>query len=59
MFKKFLFHDGRETDLAAQVWGPLLAADEMGNPAIGPLLDRLRADADYGPFFRRPFRAKA
>ena len=45
VFKKLLFHDGRETDLAAQVWGPLLAADEMGNPAIGPLLDRLRADA--------------
>ncbi|MFY9831397.1 MAG: cytochrome-c peroxidase, partial [Methylocystis sp.] len=25
VFKKFLFHDGRETDLAAQVWGPLLS----------------------------------
>ena len=32
VFKKFLFHDGRETDLAAQVWGPLLSPDEMGNP---------------------------
>ena len=30
VFKQFLFHDGRETDLAAQVWGPLLAPDEMG-----------------------------
>jgi cytochrome c peroxidase len=55
VFKKFLFHDGRETDLAAQVWGPLLAADEMGNPAIGPLLDRLRADASYGPAFSAAF----
>jgi cytochrome c peroxidase len=55
VFKKFLFHDGRETDLAAQVWGPLLAADEMGNPAIGPLLDRLRADAAYGPAFAEAF----
>ena len=55
VFKKFLFHDGRETDLAAQVWGPLLAADEMGNPAIGPLLDRLRADAVYGPAFSVAF----
>ena len=55
VFKKFLFHDGRETDLAAQVWGPLLAADEMGNPAIGPLLDRLRADAVYGPAFAAAF----
>jgi len=55
VFKKFLFHDGRETDLAAQVCGPLLAADEMGNPAIGPLLDRLRADAAYGPAFSAAF----
>lgn len=54
-FKKYLFHDGRETDLAAQVWGPLLAADEMGNPAIGPLLDRLRADAVYGAAFNEAF----
>ena len=55
VFKKFLFHDGRETDLAAQVWGPLLSPDEMGNPAIGPLLDRLRADAVYGPAFSAAF----
>ena len=55
VFKKFLFHDGRETDLAAQVWGPLLAADEMGNGGIGPLIARLRADADYGPLFEAAF----
>jgi cytochrome c peroxidase len=55
VFKKFLFHDGRETDLAAQVWGPLLAADEMGNSGIGPLVTRLRADAEYGPLFEASF----
>ena len=55
VFKKFLFHDGRETDLAAQVWGPLLAADEMGNSGIGPLIARLRADAEYGPLFEAAF----
>jgi cytochrome c peroxidase len=55
VFKKFLFHDGRETDLAAQVWGPLLAADEMGNAGIGPLIARLCADADYGPLFEAAF----
>ncbi|NUJ81768.1 methylamine utilization protein MauG [Methylocystis sp. FS] len=54
-FKKFLFHDGRETDLAAQVWGPLLAADEMGNSGIGPLIARLRADAEYRPLFEAAF----
>jgi cytochrome c peroxidase len=55
VFKRYLFHDGRETDLAAQVWGPLLAADEMGNPAIGPLLSRLARDKDYGPAFEAAF----
>jgi cytochrome c peroxidase len=55
VFKKFLFHDGREIDLAAQVWGPLLAADEMGNAGIGPLIARLRADTDYGPLFEAAF----
>jgi cytochrome c peroxidase len=54
-FKNFLFHDGRETDLAAQVWGPLLAPDEMGNGGIGPLVARLRADAGYGPLFDAAF----
>jgi cytochrome c peroxidase len=54
-FKKFLFHDGRETDLAAQVWGPLLAPDEMGNAGIGPLLTRLRNHPDYGPAFDAAF----
>jgi cytochrome c peroxidase len=55
VYKRYLFHDGREIDLAAQVWGPLLAPDEMGNSAIGPLLARLRADPDYGPAFGAAF----
>jgi cytochrome c peroxidase len=55
VFKKYLFHDGRETDLVAQVWGPLLAADEMGNLGVGPLLDRLRRDPAYGPAFAEAF----
>ncbi len=55
VFKRFLFHDGRETDLAAQVWGPLLARDEMGNAAIGPLLERLRQDPVYGSSFDAAF----
>ncbi len=55
VFKKYLFHDGRENDLAAQVWGPLLAPDEMGNPGIGPLLSRLRDDPSYGPAFEAAF----
>jgi cytochrome c peroxidase len=55
VFRKYLFHDGRENDLAAQAWGPLLASDEMANSAIGPLLDRLRGDAIYGRAFGEAF----
>jgi cytochrome c peroxidase len=54
-FKQYLFHDGRETNLALQVWGPLLAPDEMGNSGIGPLLTRLAQDQDYGPAFQAAF----
>ena len=55
VFKHYLFLDGRENDLAAQVWGPLLAADEMGNPAIGPVLSRLRNNRDYAVGFEIAF----
>lgn len=55
VFRQFLFHDGRETDLALQVWGPLLAADEMGNAGIGPLLARIRNDPAYGASFDAAF----
>ncbi|WP_442756681.1 cytochrome-c peroxidase [Methylocystis sp. JAN1] len=55
VFKTYLFHDGRETDLAAQVWGPLLAPDEMGNTGIGPFLERLRKSPSYGLSFEAAF----
>jgi len=46
-----LFHDGREYSLEQQVWGPLLARNEMGNPAVGTVVRRLEELADYrGPF---------
>jgi cytochrome c peroxidase len=46
-----LFHDGREYSLEQQVWGPLLARNEMGNPAVGTVLRRLEELTDY----RSPF----
>ncbi|MFM9152347.1 MAG: cytochrome-c peroxidase, partial [Methylocystis sp.] len=54
-FKRYLFLDGRETDLSAQIWVPLLAPDEMGNPAIGPVLTRLRNNKDYAIAFNIAF----
>ena len=50
-----LFHDGRETSLEQQVWGPLLARNEMGNPAIGSVLEKLRRLDDYAERFERSF----
>jgi cytochrome c peroxidase len=46
-----LFHDGRESRLEQQVWGPLLARNEMGNPSVGTLLDRIRETDDYAAAF--------
>jgi len=48
-----LFHDGREYNLEQQVWGPLLARNEMGNPSVGSVIRRLEELADY----REPFSA--
>lgn len=50
-----LFHDGRESSLATQAWMPLLHPDEMANPSIGHVLQRLRGMADYDSQFERAF----
>lgn len=50
-----LFHDGRDGALEIQVWGPLLAPDEMANPSVGHVLDRLRDLPDYTGRFEAAF----
>jgi cytochrome c peroxidase len=50
-----LFHDGRETRLEHQVWGPLLARNEMANPSIGALLEKVRGLDDYEARFEAAF----
>ena len=42
-----LFHDGREESLEQQIFAPLLAANELGNPSIGSVLQRLRRIPGY------------
>lgn len=42
-----LFHDGRETSLETQVLSPLLSMQEMANPSIGLLLQRIASLDDY------------
>jgi cytochrome c peroxidase len=46
-----LFLDGRESELTSQIWGPLLANNEMGNPDRKAVLARVRAIEDYAARF--------
>jgi cytochrome c peroxidase len=50
-----IFHDGRETSLENQVIGPLLAADEMNNPSVGYLIEKIKRLDDYNGLFERAF----
>jgi len=54
-YMRTLFHDGRETTLEQQVWGPLLAHNEMANPSIGYVLDTLAQSPDYKGLFQKAF----
>lgn len=51
-----LFDDGRESSLEQQIWGPLLAHNEMANPSIGYVLEKIRADQDYPKQFQAAFK---
>jgi cytochrome c peroxidase len=50
-----LFHDGRETSLEQQIWGPLLARNEMGNPSVGRVMEQISAIPEYRELFERAF----
>ncbi len=50
-----LFHDGRETRLEQQVWSPLLAHNEMANPSIGYVLDKIAGIPEYSEAFEKAF----
>ncbi|MDD5277762.1 MAG: cytochrome c peroxidase [Methylovulum sp.] len=52
---KLLFHDGRENTLEQQVWGPLLAHNEMANPSIGYVVDKIKNLTDYSGLFEQAF----
>jgi cytochrome c peroxidase len=50
-----LFDDGREFSLENQVWGPLLALNEMAVPSIGYLIEKIRIMPDYKGLFEAAF----
>ena len=53
-----LFHDGREYTLEQQAWAPLLAHNEMGNPSIGYVLEKIRHLPDYQGRFQQVFQSE-
>jgi cytochrome c peroxidase len=54
-YVKRLFHDAREFSLEQQVWSPLLASNEMANPSIGYVVEKLQGLEDYTGLFERAF----
>jgi cytochrome c peroxidase len=50
-----LFHGGREHSLEQQIWGPLLARNEMANPAVGTVVRKLEELKDYRDSFAAAF----
>ena len=50
-----LFHDGREFSLENQVWGPLLAGNEMANPSIGYVIEKIKVLPEYAGRFEQAF----
>lgn len=50
-FATNLFHDAREFRLEEQIWSPLLAHNEMANPSVGYVLNKLRNLPDYEGLF--------
>ena len=49
------FHDGRETSLETQVISPLLAHNEMANPSMGYLVQKLHRLEEYADLFVQAF----
>ena len=54
-YKTMLFHDGRESTLENQVWIPLLKRNEMANPSIGYVIQKINNINDYDGLFEKAF----
>jgi cytochrome c peroxidase len=52
-----LFHDGRESALEEQIWSPLLAENEMGNPDRTSVLRRIVGLDGYSERFAAVYQA--
>jgi cytochrome c peroxidase len=50
-----IFHDGRENRLEYQIWQPMLATNEMANPGIGYVVEKIHSLSDYTGLFETAF----
>ena len=57
-FYSILFQDGREDSLEQQVWSPLLAKNEMANPSIGYVINKIKGIKEYDGLFEQAFAGK-
>ncbi len=53
-----IFHDGRESTLEQQVWAPFLARNEMANPSIGYVINKIKAIPEYDGLFEKAFNGR-
>ena len=53
-----LFQDGREDSLEQQVWAPFLAKNEMANPSIGYVINKIKGINEYDGLFEEAFDGK-
>ncbi len=57
-WQKMLFHDGRESSLVTHAWSPLLHPDEMANPSVGYVLERIGSLPQYDGRFEQAFQGR-
>lgn len=57
-YYNIFFHDGREDSLEQQVWSPLLARNEMANPSIGYVINKIKGIKEYEGLFEKAFNGK-
>jgi cytochrome c peroxidase len=54
-FQRTLFRDGRRTSLERQALDPFVAPDEMANPSLLAVMEKIRSLKDYEGAFERVF----
>ena len=54
-YLRTLFHDGREYSLEQQIWAPLLADNEMANPSVGYVMQKVEKIDNYEELFRAAY----